>query len=138
MILRILAPVALLCLLLVSSCKHEDPKPAPSKTDLLTQHAWRFSTATSSSAVIQSGVNQSLVGFIFTFKSDHTYTTSDGDAGTWEFSSNETAIITDKNTADEETYTVGKLEDANLELSISDTDPTTNQQISVTLKFVKG
>jgi hypothetical protein len=110
--------VLLVSVALISACG-DDNAPALSKTQLLTQNTWKFSSVTSTDATAQALLALFLTGSEVVFKADKTYnqTTLLGpSSGKWEFSSGETALILDKGTAEESTGDIVKLDGSNLEL----------------------
>lgn len=124
----LLAMAMMASVLILSSCGKDDD-PAKSKTVLLTQHTWKFSAVTSDFPGFDLFKEEFATDYEsdeFKFNEDKTYTytnTADASAnmsGKWEFSSDETKLILDKGTDDEETYTVVKLDEGTLETSITD------------------
>jgi hypothetical protein len=118
--------------LLISSCKKDDD-PALTKTQLLTQNTWKYSSGTSSDPLGQL-VLAFYSGAEYTYKTDKTYSYlifTQPLSGKWEFSTDETKLITDKGTTEELTYDILKLDTSALEVKYTDSG------ITFTLKFVK-
>lgn len=137
---KFLTPAVMLLLvsLLVSCNKNDNPKPQ-TKTELLTQHAWKFSSATSTNAAFQDILTENFANAIYTFKKDHTYSISSmNEKGVWEFSADETTILLDKSTPDADALSITKLTTTSLELSFQFTDDDTKKEISSTLVLIKN
>lgn len=105
-------------LLLISSCKKDDL--IKTRTQLLTQHTWKFTSAISSdTAVPMLLANQK--GSELTFRIDMTYFTNpitgaSSTFGTWEFSTDEKELFTNKGTPLERVSEISKLDESSLEL----------------------
>jgi len=122
----------LVSIFLISSCKDDDD-PVLTKTQLLTQNTWKYSSGTSSDAFAQS-LLAILTGQEYTFKSDKTYSgilLGFPTSGTWDFSADESKLILEKGTSDETSSEIVKLDASNLELKTVDGGVTT------TLKYAK-
>lgn len=97
--------VALGVTLATSSCKKEDE---PTKTELLTK-TWKISEVYVNG---QLDADPSYGMYRFTFTATGTYNityTGGADNGVWEFNTDESRIIFDKGTADEDTWEVMSL-----------------------------
>lgn len=120
-------------LLLFSSCSKDDD-PTLTKTQLLTQNTWKYSSGTSTNPLVQALMGL-LAGTEYVFKTDKTYSVTQlGQSiasGKWEFSSDETKIILDKGSVDESTLEIVTLDGSNLEVKEVDGGFTT------TIKYVK-
>jgi hypothetical protein len=130
--------VSIFALLALASCKKDDDPAPKSKTELLTANTWKFSSVTTSDADIQTFLTAFLTGSEITYKKDFTYTSTtllstDVTTGKWEFADNETAILLDKGTSDEDKQTILKLDGSNLELKFDDS----SLSVEATVKFVK-
>lgn len=133
--LRFLSAMALAGIVLVaSSCGKDDDPQSKSRKDLLTAHAWKFSSAepTSDFSV------QLLAAFYedaeFTFNANGTYTglfLTLPLSGDWAFKSDETVIVLDEGGSGEQTYTIATLSETSLDLQFVD------DSLTITLKFVK-
>jgi hypothetical protein len=80
----------------MASCSKNDP--GPSKTLLLTQNDWKYSTFTSTDPRIQSYMTIALAGSEFHFSTDKTSTltyvnTSTPSTYTWTFTSDERSLV---------------------------------------------
>lgn len=109
-------------ILLFSSCSKDDDDPAITKTQLLTQNTWKYSSGTSSDPAIQVFLVL-YTGQEYTFKIDKTFTGTLGGfpvSGVWEFSENEANLLLDKGTSDEAEFEIAKLDATNLELKAVD------------------
>jgi hypothetical protein len=105
--MKILLPIATISLaftLFISSCgKDDNPAPAKTNTELLTQNTWRFSTATASGIDISSQIPTCQKDNVYTFTTAGTGTADEGatkcNAGdpqsnpfTWNFASMESVL----------------------------------------------
>ena len=102
---------------LISSCSEDDGVAAKTKTDLLTQHTWIYSTGTSSNP-LAGALLAILAGSEYTFKADKTYTgtiLAIPTSGDWSFESNESKLI-----IDDTEYDLSRLDDSTLELIQTD------------------
>lgn len=103
---------------MISSCKKDDL--IKTRTQLLTQHTWKFTSAISSdTAVPMLLANQK--GSELTFRIDMTYFTNpitgaSSTFGTWEFSTDEKELFTNKGTSLERVSEISKLDESSLEL----------------------
>lgn len=119
-------------LFLFSSCSKDDD-PTLTKTQLLTQNTWKYSSGTSTDPTAQS-LLALLTGSEYIFKSDKTYTSiffTLSTNGKWEFSTDETKLILDKGTTEETSSDIVKLDGTTLELK------TVDGSIVTTLTYVK-
>jgi hypothetical protein len=126
---RILSLLLISVVILTTSCSDDDDPAAKSKTDLLTQHTWKFSAATSTDGLSGTIVGALLMGSEYTFKSDKTYAfliLGVSDSGAWSFNTDETKL-----TIDGDEYTLDKLDEAALEYS------QTESGVTITYKYVK-
>lgn len=129
----ILSVIALACVLLISSCSKKSD-PAPSRTVLLTQNTWKFSSVTTPDPLTTGLLTAVLNGSEYSFKTDGTvsYKTSlASSTSKWEFTSNETKIILNKGATNENTQDVVTLDGSNLELRETDGG------VTITIKYVK-
>ena len=123
---------ALLIAFIIVSCK--DDEVTKSRTDLLTQHTWKVKSGTPAEhAIVKSAL---AAGIEYSFKKDGTVTIIDVRidkpiTGTWEFNSDETKIIADKETDYSTTSKISALDDSNLEFESLDSKQ------SVTILFGK-
>lgn len=131
--IKLLSTLLLLAsVLLISSCKKDDD-PVLTKTQLLTQNTWKYSSGTSSDPAIQA-ILVLYNGQEYVFKIDKTFTGILGGfpvSGVWEFSENETHLILNKGTTDEVDFEITTLDATILELKIVDTG------VIITLKYTK-
>lgn len=119
-------------LFLFSSCSKDDD-PTLTKTQLLTQNTWKYSSGTSSDPLGQLAL-AFFSGAEYSFKADKTYSglllTLPID-GKWEFSADETKLILDKGTTEEQTFEIVTLNASAFDYKIVD------GSLTLTLKFVK-
>jgi len=121
----------------LASCDKKDndnPTPAASKQALLTAKTWKTNKIT------MGGVDMTKDPFIgalfltitYKFNTDKTYTgTAIGlpTSGTWEFASNESVIVKDPGTDDEERMTITELKENSLKVSYVDPDDNAQMQL---------
>ena len=114
--------------LFLASCgKDDDAKPSKTKTEYLTQHAWKFSEVLGQNIISAAILNGTHASDEFTFNADKTYTSVDflgSGEGTWELTESESKIVLDG----DETYTINKLDDSSLEIT---------DAFNITLKFIE-
>jgi len=111
----------------ISSCSDDD-EIALTKTQLLTQAPWKFSTISTGDATADVLFQLLFTGFTLTFNTDGTTSVTfpsdpsgSGD-GTWEFTASETKILLDKGTIDEQTFDIESLTAAMLVVKLTDQD----------------
>ena len=108
----------------ISSCSDDD-EIAFTKTQLLTQAPWKYSTISTGDATFDALFQLFFTGFTITFNTDGTTLVtfaSDSETGTWEFTTNETKILLDKGTMDEQTFDIESLTAATLVFTFTDPD----------------
>jgi len=132
--IKLLSTLLLLTsVLLISSCKKDDD-PVLTKTQLLTQNTWKYSSGTSTNPLVQALISL-LTGTEYVFMTDKTYSVTQlGQSianGKWEFSSDESKIILDKGSVEESTLEIVTLDGSNLEVKEVDGSFVT------TIKYVK-
>ena len=118
----------------ISSCSDDD-EIALTKTQLLTLSPWKYSTITTGDATFDALFQLVFTGFTITFNTDGTTSVSFPSEpsvnGTWEFTTDETKILLDKGTMDEQTFDIESLTAAKLVFTF--TDPDFNGLITLTL-----
>jgi len=109
----------------ISSCSSDD-EIALTKTQLLTQAPWKFSTISTGDVTADALFQLVFTGFTITFNTDGTTSVSFPSEpsvnGTWEFTTNETKILLDKGTMDEQTFDIQSLTAATLVFTFADPD----------------
>ncbi len=111
----------------ISSCSDDD-EIALTKTQLLTQAPWKYSTISTGDATFDVLFQVLFTGFTITFNTDGTTSVTfpsdpSGSAnGTWEFTTNETKILLDKGTMDEQTFDIESLTAATIVFTFTDPD----------------
>jgi hypothetical protein len=105
-----------------ASCKKEETPAPPTKKEMLTK-TWKIQSLTANG---QQMPDSFFVNSRLTFKADGTYTETDGsdtDTGTWEFTDNDTKILMDKGTSDEQSADILELSSSKLRMKeTEDTD----------------
>ncbi len=124
-LLQLLLLVALVFNL--TSCgddKESDPKPA-TKKEILTAKSWKMAKIVYNGQDVSSVDDPMVAAFMNSrvkFNADGTATfTSSGstDSGIWEFASNETVVVLDPRTPDEERWTLTELKDNSLKVRVT-------------------
>jgi len=108
----------------ISSCSDDD-EVALTKTQLLTQSSWKFSAVSTGDPTFDAFFQLFFTGFTITFNTDGTTLVtfaSDSETGIWEFTTNETKILLDKGTMDEQTFDIESLTAATLVFTFTDPD----------------
>ena len=117
----------------ISSCSDDDGI-ALTKTQLLTSSAWKFSTVSTGDATVDALFQLLFTGFTITFNTDGTtvvtFPGEPNENGTWEFTAEETKVILDKGTIDEQTSDIITLNAATLVITI--TDPSISAPLTMT------
>ena len=113
----------------LTSCGDKDEDiPAPSKQDLLTAKTWQPSKIIVDGLDISSNPSFAFALQVnYKFKADKTYIISllgSSEPGTWEFSSNETVILLDAGTVDENRWTIVELKENSFKAT--EIDPSDN------------
>jgi hypothetical protein len=100
-----------------AACKKDEPTTPPvtppTKKEMISR-TWKVETMTVNQMPFPDSF---FVDNRLTFKTDGTYSTFDGtdtETGTWEFSTDETKVIMDKGTSDEETMDIVELSSTKL------------------------
>ncbi len=118
----------------ISSCSDDDGV-ALTKTQLLTSSPWKFSTVSTGDATVDALFQLLFTGFTITFNTDGTtvvtFPSEPNEDGTWEFTAEETKLLLDKGTIDEQTSDIVTLTAATLVITIS--DPSINTPLTMTL-----
>jgi Lipocalin-like domain len=98
-------------ILMLISCGTDDPKV--DKSSLLVGAKWTFSESIAEDELIQGLITSLYLGSTFTFNANGSYNGEFGDwadnvayEGTWEFTSDDTKIILDKGTDEENTWDI--------------------------------
>jgi hypothetical protein len=103
-----------------SACKKEKPAPTPPTNKELLTKAWKVNEAYVNG---QLSSDPSWSSFRITFKTDGTYTSAFGTgngSGVWEFNSDQSRVILNKGTADEETMEIKKLDESTFNMKETD------------------
>ena len=109
------------------SCDDDSPPPGPTNTDLLTADKWVAVGVSGDSASIDELV-MIFTGFEITFSTGGTYSvlipseTPPTDNGTWRFNVEETQLVLDEGTIDEQVSEVVILTETNFDFQITDVD----------------
>jgi len=115
----------------LASCGDKDEDtPAPSKQTLLTTKTWKVSKAiVDGEDMVQDPFLGYFYQYTYKFNTDKTYTFSlltISEPGMWEFASNETVIVLNPGTDDEERWTITELKENSLKATY--VDPTDNSK----------
>lgn len=137
----------------ISSCNKDDETGAivtPSQLQLITSHGWRMSSFFIDTMDITSTIPTCDLDNIITFGTDSIYTEDEGatlcnptdpqisSTGTWLFANNQTELITNPGTVEEQNYLINQL-DANLmKLQSSQFDSVSSSTIIYRFTFIKN
>lgn len=135
--------VLLVYISIISGCKKDDEPNQPTRTDILTGREWKFQEIW---AFNQNLTNLGITDYFgelansnFKFNRDGSYTatnrtTNDEVTGKWEFNSDETQLILNKGTSNENTLGIVTLTDKNLDLRQT-IDPASIDAATLPLQF---
>lgn len=127
----LLAAVASVFLFGCSKDDSDSSSTSPSKTQLLTGHNWVLTGATLNGVDYFSSLDACEIDNVLNFRTDNTYLMDEGAAlcdttapqtttGPWAFANNETTLVVDGGTADEQSFQIVTLSSTTLSLGISD------------------
>jgi hypothetical protein len=139
-----------LCIVIVllgSSCKKNNPAPAPSQKAALLVKTWKVNKVTDAGqnrVIYQnplpagSSVSEDYSRYQFSFSSktySHVDKTGTSSSGSWELSADETKLILDKGVAGKETVlTIGELSGSSLKYGFTESSSKTgNRELSFEL-----
>lgn len=127
-------------LLYVTACGDKESAPRPaSRTDILTAKTWKMKK------VLMDGINitnlpeaADFVSMRIKFQADGTYsiTSPSGTVtGTWAFAANETKLVFDPNTSDENTWDIVELKDASAKTRTSRFIPAAGKTVQLSFEM---
>jgi hypothetical protein len=142
---RLLYFLFLTLLFQVTACgdKEDDPKP-PTRAELLTAKTWKIDKILGKAFGTEMDITddpmaQEYKDMQFTFRPDGTCTVTtpdDAATGNWAFAANETKLVVNPNTADEDTWDIVELKSNSLKLSSSRSNPLTGLPLLLVLELI--
>ena len=124
----------ILALFLLSAMSCDDDGVVLTKTQLLTSSTWIFDGINSGNPSADAFSTAFFSGATFTFTTTGTYEftfldSSNNNNGLWEFSADERSIILDKNTKDQDDWSILMLNVNQMHISFVDSDLGTTVEI---------
>jgi len=113
----------------LSSCGDKDTAE-PSRLELLTSKTWLTNKVSASSF----DFSEFLKGTTITFNKDKTFIANSSilpDSGNWEFASDETIIVIEPGTSDEQRWTLTELQENSLKATIINPDDNIQFQVEL-------
>jgi hypothetical protein len=142
---RLLYYLFFILLFQVTACrdKQDDPKPL-TRTELLTAKTWKIEKILGKAFGVEMDLTddplvEDFRDVQFTFRPDGTGTISaagDTETVTWAFASNETKLVLNPNTADEDSWDIVELKANSAKISSSRIDPSTGIPIVLVLELI--
>jgi hypothetical protein len=133
--------LCIVILLLGSSCKKNNPAPAPSQKASLLIKTWQVSKVTDAGQnriiyqaplPVGSSISEDYSRYRFSFLSNtysHVDKTGTSSSGSWEFTAEETRLILDKGVEGKETLlTIGELSGSSLKFSYTESSSKTGNR----------